>query len=128
MRRLVFVIAATAMMAGASALAVRHGDRELTVPPPESIAESFMRNVLTHRYPRARDLVVEQNADEEAMRRLAQSIEQRLGRVDDVSAETVSRTKEVALVNVRLKSASASDAVPLSMIWSNGAWNVERVP
>jgi hypothetical protein len=72
--------------------------------------------------------VLEENADQGAIRRLADGIEQRIGHVDDVKAETIARTDEEAQVTVRLKSATGSEAVPLSVIWSNGAWKIERVP
>ena len=128
MMRLLFVVGVIATAIGICALAVRGGDRELVVPPPDAVGEGFFREVTTHRYPRAADFVVETNADEEAIRRLAYSIEQRMGRVDDVKAETIRRTQEKALVSVRLKSAEASNAIPLGLVWSNGAWRVERVP
>lgn len=128
MKRFFWVLVTTALLIGATAVAVHFDDRELTVPPPDATGEAFMREVVTHRYSRAVDFVLERNADQDAIRRLAEAIERGLGPVDDVKAETLSRTHDAALVNVHLESAKATDTVPLNLIWSKGAWRIERVP
>lgn len=101
--KIVSVVIAFAVLAGATALAVEgFGDRALFVPPPDAVAEGFTREVMSGRYDRARTYLAESEAvtnDElRAMRREG---------VTDVEAEIVSRTDTNAVVRVRLEGEEA---------------------
>ena len=53
MRELLKVIGVTALALGAAFAAVALGDATVAVPPPESVAEQFARQVAARRYDRA---------------------------------------------------------------------------
>ncbi len=124
MKEIAGVILATALLLGMSALAIERGDRSTFVSPPEAVAEGFAREVVTKRWDRARTCLVDpdsmSNAEIEALQK---SWEQRLGDPTEVEAETISRTDEKALVNMRLKSAKGS-AVLVFALTFDGEWKI----
>jgi len=94
-------------------------DRELFVSPPDAVAEGFIRAVITCRYDQARAFLADPNrVTNDALRAW------RLGHPDRVEAEIVSRDSRRALVNVRLSSATSSDAFSLSLVFDR-EWRVE---
>jgi hypothetical protein len=121
------IVAGFAIVAAICFAAVSGGDRETATPPPDAVAEGFFREVVTERFDRARPYVASAPTDRELQWLLAR-IESMAGHVDDVQADLVTRTDAKALVTVRLESASGSDAIPVSLSFSNGEWRVDRVP
>ena len=126
MRELTGVLVVLAILLAASAAAVGPlHDRELFTPPPESVAEGFMRAVVSGRHDQARAFLVDPDAIEnDQLRSMERAIENRLGDVHDVTGELISRPEEEALVTVRMKSGQASDATELSLRWEGGEWKV----
>lgn len=123
------VALAMAMLIGVSALAVEQfGDRELFVPPPEVVAEGFVREVITKRWARARTYLAEpeslSNAQLEA---LEKSWEDRVGDPTRIEAETIRRDDREALANVRMQSARGSEAVSLALQFDD-EWKIVHTP
>lgn len=127
MRHLLSVLAAAAVLVAASALAVEQfEDRELFVPPPEAVAEGFIREVITGRYSRAREYLQERESmSEDQLRALEQEIESRTGDPTEVEAETVTRDDQRALVTVRVSSAQGSHAMAYGLEFEE-EWKIVR--
>jgi hypothetical protein len=111
MVRLLSSLAAIAVLIGISALAIgRFDDRETFVPPPDAVAEGFVRELMTKRWARARPYLTEPLPDDE-LRAMQESLEERVGQPIEIEAELLSRDDRTALANVRLSSAKGSAAV-----------------
>ena len=129
MKELVKIAVATALLIAISEVAVhRFNDRELFVPPPDAISEGFVREVVARRYDRAASYLADSGTSTSEIRALADSLEARMGRVNDVRAETIRSSQEEATVNVRLRSARVSDSLAVKTVWKNGGWRVDGVP
>ena len=128
MKRLIGVIVALALLIAISALAIHQfEDRELFTPPPEAIAEDFMRAIVNGRYDQARPYLLNpESASTESLRDLHKSIEARIGDVHDVKGEPVTHTKDEALVNMALKSDKGSEAMTLGLVFETSEWKVRR--
>lgn len=121
MKRFLGVLAALAALLGASALAVSAlDDRELVVPPPDAVAEAFVREVITGRYARAQEYLTEPRPEEEL-----RALRQQLGEPTEVDAETVARNDEQALVTVRVSDAQRSEAVAFALTFEE-EWKIAR--
>ncbi|HVE71783.1 MAG TPA: hypothetical protein VNI54_10470 [Thermoanaerobaculia bacterium] len=102
-----------AALVGATALAVSLGDRELFVPPPDAVAEGFVREVITGRYSRAQEYLSEPRPEKEL-----RALRETLGHdPTEVEAEVISRTDEEALVNVRTTEAAVALALEFEGEW-----------
>ena len=111
MVRLLSVVAAIALLIGISALAVeRFDDRETFVPPPDAVAEGFVRELLAKRWARARPYLTEPLGDEE-LRAMQEALEARVGEPTEIEAKTISHDDRNALANVRLSSKQGSEAI-----------------
>ncbi len=101
------------------------GDRSLFVPPPDAVAEAFVREVQTERFSRAQSYLADHSSlSEEDLRRLAQTIEEHLGNVGAVEAATRAQTREQATAAVTLHSARGEKTVAFDLRWENGAWRI----
>ena len=127
MKELAAVLSAFALLAGATALAVeRFDDRELLVPPPDAVAEGFVREVITGRYSRAKaDLAEPESMTADELRTLHEQIEAAIGEPSEVEAEVVSRDDDRALVTVRLSSKERSDAQTYGLVFDD-EWKIAR--
>jgi hypothetical protein len=121
MTRFLYVVLALAALIGLSALAVeRLGDRELFVPPPDAVAEGFVREVITGRYARAQEYLSSPRPEEEL-----QSLRELLGEdPSEVEAELVARNDEQALVNVRVSGARQTQVVAFGLRFEE-EWKIE---
>lgn len=125
MARFLRVVIALAALVGASALAVSaFGDRELMVPPPDAVAEAFVREIITGRYARAREYLASPLSNEE-LRALEDAIESYTGEPTEVEAEVIARDDERALTNVRVSGGKGSQAVAFALIF-NKEWKIVR--
>lgn len=114
------------MLIGISAAAVHaFGDRELFVSPPDAVAEGFYREVVTKRWSRAQEYLLEPGPDEQ-LQQLEKSIDARLGRVTNVGARIGSRDDEWANVYVTLESARGAIEVGTVVRWNGNEWKVAR--
>lgn len=121
MTRLLAVVVALAALLGASALAVHTlGDRELVVPPPDAVAEAFVREVVTGRYARAQEYLIEPRPEDEL-----RALRQQLGEPTEVEAETIARDQQQALAIVRVSDAKRSEAVAFSLTFQE-EWKIAR--
>jgi hypothetical protein len=100
------------------------GDRDLFVPPPETVAEGFMREVMTKRWARARQYLVTPEAmSDEQLESLQQSLEERVGDPLEIDAKELDRHDETARVQVRLSSARGSECVTYRLTFAD-EWKV----
>ncbi len=100
MRELLSGLIMFALLVATSALAIEVlDDRETVVPPPDAVAEQFIRAVMAKRWEPARTYLQSPEAmsDEEL-----EALQRELGEGQNVEAETVSRNDEEAVVTVRL--------------------------
>jgi hypothetical protein len=123
MSRLLGVLAALGLLLGGSALAVHTlDDRELVIPPPDAVAEGFVREVVTGRYARARTYLAEpeSRSDEQL-----QALRETLGEdPTEIEAELVGRNDEQALANVRVSGGQGSQAVAFTLKFEE-EWKIE---
>ncbi len=123
MVRVVAIAGVTALVIAAAALAVeRFDDRETFTPPPDAVAEQFVRELMTKRWDRARTFLENEKSDEE-LREMQESLEERVGDPTEIEAEEVSREEDRALVSVRLSSAKGSEAVAYGLTFEEG-WKI----
>lgn len=122
MKEAAIVLIAFALVLGGTALAVDvFHDRELTVPPPDAVAEGFVREVITGRYSRAKEYLAEpESRSEDDLR----SLDEQLGDASEIEAELVSRDDEKALVTVRVSSKDASETLSYGLVFE-GEWKIE---
>lgn len=122
------MLAGFVVLAGTAMLAVEtFGDRELFVPPPDAVAEGFIRETLAGRYARAKPYFAEpESVRERDLRALEQRIEAEVQEVSEVEASVVSRDDERALVTVRVSSSSGSHASSWSLMF-DGEWKIVRL-
>lgn len=121
MIRILGVTLGVAILVAATAASVEllH-DRALLVPPPDSVAEQFVREVMTRRYTPARSYLLEPDS---VSREQLEELQSRLGEGENPDAEIVSRDDERATVDVRLKEKTFT--VPLE--WDK-EWKVAGLP
>ena len=129
MKELLGVTIAMALLIGASALAVEQfGDRELFIPPPEVVAEGFVREVIAKRRERAREYLAEPESMSDAqIEALQKSWEERVGDPTKIEAETIRRDDSDALTNVRMQSAHGSEAVAFALRFDD-EWKIVHTP
>lgn len=121
MKQLLAIAISFALLLGASALAVgRFHDRELFVPPPDAVAEGFVRAVVCGRYEAARAYLDEPSSvREEELRALDES----LGEASEVEAKLVSRDDARAVATVRVSGAEQSKALALELVFDK-EWKI----
>lgn len=129
MKELLGVAIAVALLIGVSGLAVEQfGDRELFVPPPESVAEGFVREIVTKRWERAREHLAEpESATDAQLEALQKSWEASVGEPTQIEAETITRDDAEALANVRMQSARGSEVVAFGLRF-DGEWKIVHTP
>lgn len=117
MKELLAVLAGFLVLAGAASLAVgTFGDRDLFVPPPDAVAEGFIRETLTGRYTRAKHALREpESVSEQDLRDLEKRIEADVKEASEIEASVVSRDDERALVTVRISSSEGSHAATCAL-------------
>ena len=127
MKEIAAVLLAFGLVTGATWLATQQGnDRELMVSPPDAVAEGFVREVTTGRYPRAKEYLAEPELlSNDDLRVLEQQLEAETGDPSEIEAELVNRDDERALVTVRLSSKEGSEAVTYALVF-DGEWKIAR--
>lgn len=129
MKELLGVTLAMGLLIGVSALAVEQfGDRELFVPPPDVVAEGFVREIVTKRWERAREYLAEPESISDAqLEALQKSWEASVGEPTTFEAETITRDDAEALANVRMQSARGSEAVAFALRFDD-EWKIVHTP
>jgi hypothetical protein len=123
MRQLLGIFVSFTLLAGASLLAVeRLDDRELFVPPPDAVAEEFVRAVINGHYEPARSYLAEESSmPDDELRALQES----LGDPSEIEAEVVSRDDTRALANVRVSGGGDSASVSFTLQFDQ-EWKIVR--
>jgi hypothetical protein len=129
MKELLGVVLTIALMLGISGVAVqRFGDRETLVPPPDAVAEGFVREVMTKRWDRARASFDEPDAvSNREIAALQKAWHERVGDPSELEAETITRDSDQALVSVRMQSARGSEAVSFALRFHD-KWTIVHTP
>ena len=113
MKRLAWIFIVLGVLWGVCALAVETlKDRETFVSPPDAVAEGFTREVLTKRWDRAQEYLVEP-VEDERLKELHDSLPD----TSEVDAEIVSRNDEHALVTVRVSSSAVAYSLEFDKEW-----------
>lgn len=128
MKALIGVLAIMATLIGVSLIATEvFGDRDLFTPPPVTAAESFVHQVVTKRYDRAKPYFADPDRVSRAeLRSLSDEIERRVGQPSRLRVEIVSRDDSNAETTVRLESERGSCEIGVALVWEKGEWKVRR--
>jgi hypothetical protein len=114
------------------------GDTSVFVPPPEAVAEGFMREMATGRYERAReylskDLAARTGPDE--LKALAESLKGWTGEILDVRGEQGWSNGQRGEAYTKLKTRQAGEPSLRLALWReegvwaiNGLWSLEVNP
>ena len=102
---------------GISALAVRIGDRDLFVSPPDVVAEGFVREVILERYEEARAFLADpESATEKDLRELRERLVRIVGPdPNDFETEVEAKDQGKARVKVTVTSNERSDDVSFDL-------------
>lgn len=119
------IVLAFALVMGVTALAVRIGDRDLFISPPDVVAEGFVREVILERYAEARTyLPAPKSMMESELRELRARLIRRVGPdPSDFATEVESRDRANARVKVTLTSKERSDAFAFDLTFDSG-WKI----
>jgi hypothetical protein len=107
------------------------GDRTMFVPPPEAVAESFMRQLTTGRYARALpylsdDLAARTTPD--TLRALTDRLQNRTGKILNVRGDPVSISGDQAEANATLKTKAAGEpAFNFKLTRQEGVWKISDI-
>jgi hypothetical protein len=121
------VAALLAAALAVAALAVfAAGDGSTLVPPPEAVAENFLRAVSRRRYQQALPYLRPElrAAGVEGLRRYHQRIERACGLLRDVRGEDGVRAGESATATVLLKGAAAQGRMRFALVRERGEWRL----
>jgi hypothetical protein len=113
---------------GALALAVAAGDKGTFVPPPESVSESFVRQLTTGRYDRALPFLSRQAAaatDVEALNVLARDLDQSVGGVESVEGEQGDVKGRIAQARARVRGPGAEAIITFALVRELGLWRID---
>lgn len=117
MKELLGVLLASALLLGATAVAVHQfDDRELMISPPDATAEQFVRAIVAKRFAQAKKYLAEPVSESEL-----RALHEQLGDATEIEAKLLSRDKERAMVNV----SAESNALTLALVFEK-EWKVER--
>src|SRR5688500_14462646 len=108
------------------------GDAEVLVPPPEAVAEGFLRAVETGRFAQALPFLDEElrkSVGEDGVRLLLQDLERQHGKIEDVQGEHSTVRGEEAEAEVSIRTA-AGEEVPLRLQLrrEKHLWKISELP
>jgi hypothetical protein len=111
-------------------LAVAAGDRKMFVPPPESVAESFVRQLMAGRYDRALPLLSRHavvSADIAKLETLAAELTRSVGgSVTQVEADLLEMKANIAEAIVTLFGRShAKTTITFALVRERGLWKID---
>lgn len=108
------------------------GDSSVMVPPPESVAEGFARELETGRFARALPYLsteLEARVGEEELRAASEQLRARAGEVLDVKGEPVSQHGGSATARVTLKTRNNGEiSFDLHLTREKGLWTIADLP
>jgi hypothetical protein len=106
------------------------GDAKTLVPPPEAVAEGFVRTLAAGRYARATPFLSKRLAtttDESNLRAIAKQIEAGAGGILDVRGQTDSIDGEFARATAIVKTRSGERYVELRLVRESGVWSIDEI-
>ena len=127
---IILTVVAGGLLFAAGAVFSVH-DRQTFVPPPESVAESFARQLVQRRYDLAvnflgRDLRATTSAAE--LRAKFDPMRQRIGTPNQVSGETNWIQESEASARARVEGDSGSAVLQFRLAREQGLWRITDVP
>jgi hypothetical protein len=125
--RLLGIVITFGLILAISDVAVRIGDRDLFVAPPEVVAEGFVREVILERYAEARSYLSDpESMTEDQLSALRERLIRRVGPdPSDFETEVESKDRASARVKVMLTSKGSSDAIDFDLTFDS-AWKIAR--
>jgi hypothetical protein len=132
MFRLALVAGTLVCVLGAIGVVVElTGDGHILVPAPEAAGEGFLREVETERFSRALPYLSEQlrsSVDEEDLRQLLISLEQRHGSIEDVRGDESTIDGDRAGAVVTIKTDSGEVPLRLHLRREKHLWKISVLP
>jgi hypothetical protein len=128
MRDLVAIAGVVLLALAAGAVAVAIGDRHLFVPPPESVAENFVRHLATGRYDRAHALFSDaatRRSDPKALSHLAEDLERSVGVIEQIEGESLTADRLQATARAKVRGSRIEGAMNCSLVWEHAMWRIE---
>lgn len=128
MRALLPAAVAIAVCLAGFAAGIAAGDRQLFVPPPESVAEGFVRQLAARRYDRARPLLSERAAarhDVAALAGVGRMLEEAAGEIAQVAGIAGVLQSDTARASARVHGRSGDIAVAFDLVRERGLWRIE---
>lgn len=130
MTRFLVKAAVVGTVLGALGFAVAAGDREMFVPPPESVAESFGRQLAAGRYDRALPFLSRNAAastDAAALEMLARELEQSVGSaILDVTGEPIEMRLDIAQARARVRGRGLGETtITFALVREKRLWKID---
>lgn len=105
------------------------GDSDTLVPPPDSVVEGFVRQVISGRYDRAipylsREAAAQMNTG--PLKQLKERLDSRAGKVLNVQGEPGIRKDERAEAIAKLQTRNGEIALRFDLIREEGVWSIQR--
>ncbi len=120
-------IAAALLLVAAAVFGAR--DSALFVPPPEAVAENFARELAAGRFELARRHLSSARRREQGAEDLESRFgpwKARIGKVDSVEANELSRASDRAAAICEVRGDPASVTLTLELVREQGLWKVDR--
>jgi hypothetical protein len=124
-----------AVIAGALALIAAAvfgaGDADLFVPPPEAVAESFARQLVTSRYDLATKYLstgLRRRVDAAGLRHRYEPMRKALGKINQVEAETESRSAVDAVARASVHGDGGTAPLRMRLVREHGLWVLGALP
>lgn len=129
MNGLAAMVAVICAVLAALAFAVAAGDRAMLVPPPESVSESFIRQLASGRYDRALPFLSRHaaaSADLARLETLATELEQEVGGIEQVSAELLGMKSDLAEARASVRGGAQTEAgITFALVREQGLWKID---
>jgi hypothetical protein len=127
-RILLVAIALATSLALTGAVVLRGGDRATLVPPPDAVAEQFVRQLAAHRFDRAVPFLsshVRREIDARDLAAITSLFEAQNGAITFVEGQERSRTRIQAVAEVHTKTdRRQSPALEFELMSEHGEWKV----
>jgi hypothetical protein len=129
-KRLIFVLLATTFVLCLCYFVSALGDRQTLIPPPESVAEQFLRAARTHRYGIALTYLSSETSNrlnEDDIQAFDQNLKNRLGNyeVSGCVSKIIGRSQAIANVQVKGPPGKAWPVFVLTL--EHGLWKIEKI-
>ena len=128
----VSVAAATAAMQAVLALGVfALDDRHTTVPPPETVAENFVRQLNAHRLRQTKRFLstaAQRSWEPRKLQGWWEEVERQVGEVHSIEGAEHGADRSSAEAEVRIDGRTKTVRLPMPLQWERGVWVVAELP